>query len=156
MERKIIDFYLDQENDWTAALDCGHSQHVRHNPPIAYRNWVLTESGRQSKLGETLNCLRCERLEFPQGYVSYQKTPVFDEHSIPKGLQSEHSTKPGVWAKLRILEGRLNYHILSPINQKLSLDSAQEGIIVAEVLHYVEPEGKVRFYVEFFRKEAGI
>ena len=153
MQRKIMGFYLDEEKDWTAELDCGHSQHVRHNPPLVFRSWVLTESDRQSKLGEKLNCLRCERLEFPQDFVSYQKTPVFEEDSIPKGLQSEHSTKPGVWAKLHILEGRLKYSILSPINKKITLDSTQEGVIVAEVPHYVEPEGTVRFYVEFFRKK---
>jgi len=31
--RKIVDFHLDENLDWVAELECGHQQHVRHNPP---------------------------------------------------------------------------------------------------------------------------
>ena len=30
--RKIVDFHLDENLDWVAELECGHQQHVRHNP----------------------------------------------------------------------------------------------------------------------------
>ncbi len=43
MKRKIIGFDKDAENDWRAALDCGHLQHVRHKPPLVSREWVLTK-----------------------------------------------------------------------------------------------------------------
>ena len=32
--RKIVDFHLDENLDWVAELECGHEQHVRHNPPF--------------------------------------------------------------------------------------------------------------------------
>lgn len=92
-------------------------------------------------------------MEFPPGFVSYKKSPVFAEGSIPQGLQSQHSTKKGVWGKIQVLAGQLEYTLLPPINRKITLQSVPEGIIVAEVLHYVKPQGTVRFYVEFFRKE---
>ena len=153
MERKIVDFYRDEEEDWTAKLDCGHSQHVRHNPPLVSRSWVLNESGRQAKLGSSLVCLRCDRLEFPSDYVPYHRTPIFDETSIPAKLRSEHATKTGIWAKIHLLSGKLTYTILPPIQRETLLDPSQEGIIVAEVLHYVKPEGNVQFYVEFYRNK---
>ncbi len=28
MQQAIIDFHLDEENDWVADLACGHGQHV--------------------------------------------------------------------------------------------------------------------------------
>lgn len=59
-QRKIVGFHTDEENHWVAELDCGHNQHVRHNPPLSYRPWVLTELGRKEKLGEILNCLKCQ------------------------------------------------------------------------------------------------
>jgi hypothetical protein len=31
--RKIVGFHLDERKDWVAELECGHQQHVRHNPP---------------------------------------------------------------------------------------------------------------------------
>ena len=60
MEQMIIGYHLDEENDWVAQLQCGHSQHVRHNPPWMNREWVITEAGRQSKIGEKLECLKCD------------------------------------------------------------------------------------------------
>jgi hypothetical protein len=33
MQRKIIGFHQDEEQDWVADLECGHQQHVRHTPP---------------------------------------------------------------------------------------------------------------------------
>jgi hypothetical protein len=60
MEQKIIDFHQDELGDWVADLACGHTQHVRHNPPFTNRPWVLTEQGRQRFLGFNLNCKLCD------------------------------------------------------------------------------------------------
>ena len=60
MERKIIGFHQDEMGDWVADLECGHTQHVRHNPPWINRPWVLTAEGRAEKLGATLPCKRCD------------------------------------------------------------------------------------------------
>lgn len=60
MERKIIGFHKDEENHWVAELNCGHNQHVRHNPPLVSRPWVVNAQGRQEKLGAVLNCLKCD------------------------------------------------------------------------------------------------
>ncbi|MGE0159333.1 MAG: DUF3565 domain-containing protein [Gemmatimonadales bacterium] len=60
MERKIIGFRRDDLGDWIADLDCGHSQHVRHRPPWQIREWVLSEGGRESRLGAVLQCRSCD------------------------------------------------------------------------------------------------
>jgi hypothetical protein len=60
MERKIVGFHLDEERHWVAELDCGHYQHVRHNPPWSNRPWVTTEKGRGKVLGRTLKCKKCD------------------------------------------------------------------------------------------------
>jgi len=60
MKQAITGYHLDEEDDWVAELQCGHFQHVRHNPPWKNRKWVTTEAGRLSKLGETLNCVKCD------------------------------------------------------------------------------------------------
>jgi hypothetical protein len=62
MKRKITGFHTDAENQWVAELECGHGQHTRHDPPWIERPWVTTEEGRQSHLGEELNCVRCDEL----------------------------------------------------------------------------------------------
>ena len=60
LHQKIIDFHLDEENDWVADLACGHTQHVRHEPPMQSRPWVETEAGRQKFIGYELNCKMCD------------------------------------------------------------------------------------------------
>ena len=60
MKRRIIDFDQDDESHWRAILDCGHPQHVRHDPPLRSREWVLTEDGRFSRLGQELDCKKCD------------------------------------------------------------------------------------------------
>lgn len=60
MKRKLVGYNQDDENDWRAELDCGHFQHVRHKPPLVSREWVLTETGRNSRLGCELECKKCD------------------------------------------------------------------------------------------------
>lgn len=59
MDRKIVGYHQDEEGDWVAELECGHTQHVRHRPPWINRPWVVTPEGRASKLGQTLPCKLC-------------------------------------------------------------------------------------------------
>jgi hypothetical protein len=57
--RKIVAFHSDDTGHWVADLDCGHGQHVRHDPPWMNREWVTTERGREEHLGRELMCLKC-------------------------------------------------------------------------------------------------
>lgn len=63
MQQKIVGFYQDEEGHWVADLACGHSQHLRHKPPLISRPWVLTEAGRQQFLGHELVCKLCVQTE---------------------------------------------------------------------------------------------
>ena len=60
MKQAIIGFHLDDEQHYIAELACGHNQHVRHTPPWQNRVWVLTEDGRNEKLGVMLECKLCD------------------------------------------------------------------------------------------------
>ncbi len=60
MQQAIVGFHLDEEGHYVADLACGHTQHVRHDPPWQNRPWVLTEQGRKEKLGVMLECKKCE------------------------------------------------------------------------------------------------
>ena len=60
MRRKIVGYHQDESADWVAELDCGHPQHVQHQPPWIERPWVVTSEGRRSRLGLELDCKRCD------------------------------------------------------------------------------------------------
>ncbi len=61
MKQAITGFHKDEKNDWVAELECGHQQHVRHNPPWQIREWIITKSGRKNKIGYLLNCKQCDK-----------------------------------------------------------------------------------------------
>ena len=63
MKRKIIGYHKDDDDHWVAELECGHNQHVRHNPPLISRPWVLTAEGRAERIGVELDCRPCAEEE---------------------------------------------------------------------------------------------
>ena len=60
MQQSIVGYHKDDENHWVAELDCGHYQHVRHDPPLVFRPWVLSKAGREAMLGYKLRCKKCD------------------------------------------------------------------------------------------------
>ncbi len=60
MLQRVIGFHQDIHTDWVADLACGHTQHVRHDPPFQLRPWVITEEGRKDHLGIELACKKCD------------------------------------------------------------------------------------------------
>jgi len=150
MRRAITSFAVDEAGDPYAELDCGHRQHVRHRPPFTNRPWVLTEEGRRGKLGERLDCLRCDRFEWPDGLVWSRSTPAFDRDTVPAGLCRDHATARGTWARIVVEEGSLLYHV-DGIDEPSLLTPAEPGIIVPERRHRVQTPHPVRFRVEFWK-----
>ncbi|GAB4363538.1 MAG: hypothetical protein Kow0042_01470 [Calditrichia bacterium] len=62
MKRKIYGFHQDQLGDWVAELECGHTRHLRHNPPWTERPFLESESRRTKFIGTELDCKTCEEL----------------------------------------------------------------------------------------------
>lgn len=60
MKQAITGFNRDEDGHWRAELACGHQQHVRHDPPLISRPWVLTEAGRAGMVGQLLDCKKCD------------------------------------------------------------------------------------------------
>ena len=63
MNQPIIGFDQDELGDWRAVLACGHRMHVRHNPPLIDRPWVLSPEGRARFVGTLENCKACDEGE---------------------------------------------------------------------------------------------
>jgi hypothetical protein len=61
MKQGIVGYHIDDVGHWVAELACGHFQHVRHDPPMVQRPWVLTKEGRDEMLGYELECKKCNK-----------------------------------------------------------------------------------------------
>lgn len=91
-------------------------------------------------------------MPLPDGYVAYSQSPVFTEKTVPAALLKGHATKPGVWALIHVLEGKLLYRVLDRPAETILVPDQPPGVIESEVLHEVAPLGPVRFFVEFYRE----
>ncbi len=67
------------------------------------------------------------------------------------GLLKAHQIKEGVWGKIVILQGRLQYTINEPEREVVILDKNNFGLVEPKIFHEIKPLGKVRFYVEFYQ-----
>lgn len=155
MERPITGFRRDAESHWVAELSCGHLQHLRHDPPFLERAWVTRVEGRAERLGTPLDCVRCDRAEIPDGYEVQGQSAVFTEATVPDALLTTHTTKSGVWGRIRVNRGELVYHIDPPFEARHLLTPDAPGVVVPEVEHRVECNGPVEFFVEFWRGRGG-
>ena len=89
--------------------------------------------------------------DIPEACAPYKKTAIFSETTVPSGLLKAHKTKSGTWGKIVVIDGVLLYRILEPTIEEFLLDSSTYGVVEPEILHEVEPQGTVRFYVEFHK-----
>ncbi|MCU7959108.1 MAG: DUF3565 domain-containing protein, partial [gamma proteobacterium symbiont of Bathyaustriella thionipta] len=109
MQRAIVDFSTDEKDEPIAWLNCGHPQHVRHEPPFVNRPWVLQPETRQQMLGQSLNCVRCDAAEWPQTVVRFDRSIDHSEVNMPDEWQQGDATAVGVWGRIHVTEGRLHY-----------------------------------------------
>jgi tellurite resistance-related uncharacterized protein len=62
-----------------------------------------------------------------------------------------HQTKEGVWGKIVILAGQLEYTINEPEIEVWLLDQDNFGVVEPDIRHQVKAVGEVRFCVEFYK-----
>lgn len=150
MQTTIQAFHKDSASDWVAQLSCGHTQHMRHDPPWQNRAWVNDAEQRALRVGAAIDCPLCDMPELPPRAQPYKRTATFTEQSVPKSLLSDHRTKPGTWARIIVTAGELGYSFGEP-RREFVLNERRVGIVQPEVNHQVTLRGPVAFHVEFMR-----
>lgn len=147
----IVGFEQDDDQQWVAQLACGHTRHVRHDPPFRVAEWVTTEAGRAEKLGAPMPCQFCRMPKLPDGAQVYKTTATFDEATVPRGLLSQHTLKAGTWARLTVHEGRVAYTFEDEADFTLVLRPGTPGTIAPERPHHIAIQPGARFHIDFLR-----
>ena len=150
MQRTITGYHQDEDGDWVGKLSCGHNQHLRHQPPFVVRPWVLHPVGRADHHGGEIDCPLCDRAELPEGLTPLGASPIWDEVSTPRGLRKSHRVALGRWGVIRVQEGSLRFSAQTtpPMQRVLTAGASQS--VPPEVVHDVEPLGRVRFGIDWF------
>jgi len=81
MIRRITGFHRDEEGHWVAELECGHTQHVRHDPPWQVRPWVVDEATRRERLGTPLSCPECDGPSPARPDPNANALPILDPYT---------------------------------------------------------------------------
>lgn len=81
--------------------------------------------------------------------VPYRSTPVFTQETLPRALQREHRTRPGVWGVIRVLEGSLRY-CREDGSAPVLLTPERPGLVLPDDPHHVTLLGPVAMQVEFY------
>lgn len=153
MQTTITGFHQDDASDWVAELACGHTQHVRHRPPWQIRAWVVEPAERAARVGQSIECSLCDMPVLPEGVKEYKRTATFTQDSVPAGLLADHRTKAGVWARIVVEAGEVEYSFGEP-RRSFVLSTERVGIVIPEVPHQLSLRGRVSFHVEFLRADG--
>lgn len=90
--------------------------------------------------------------DVPADVAKYAETPEFNEQTVPAKLTAVHDTKAGVWGKLQVKQGALDYVVIGPPETRQRVEAGGHAIIEPQVQHRVEMLGPVLFQVEFYKK----
>ena len=155
MLRGIENFRLDEHGDWVAELACGHNQHVRHQPPFQFREWVMHAQGRRMHIGTLLTCPLCDRTELPDALRFERSSRTWTEETLPAGLKRAHCLAPGTWGLIRVTSGQLRFSVKTNPELDITVTSGMTQPIPPEVEHEVCALGPVDFSIVFFSITQG-
>jgi tellurite resistance-related uncharacterized protein len=148
----ITGYHRDEAGDWVAELECGHNQHVRHQPPWQWREWILDPGNRRSRLGTPLSCRLCDQAELPEAILTVRRME-WDESTLPAGLRRAHRLGTGTWGRILVRSGRLHFRAATAPQINLELEAGASQAIPPGVEHEVEPSGSVRLTLELLAVE---
>jgi tellurite methyltransferase len=117
------------------------------------REWVVTDEGRQGRIGAQLPCRLCRMPRIPPEASEYKRTGIFNVLTTPAGLRKSHTTKAGVWGEIVVLEGRVLYVIENEEDASFILQPGVPGGIAPQAPHHVDPYDDARFFVRFLRSK---
>ena len=90
------------------------------------------------------------RPHLPDGLRLARTTPEFDETSVPAGLLKAHQIAEGVWGRIVVRSGSLDF-MFEDESGEHHLESGDHLAIPPQRPHHVILSGPATFVVEFYR-----
>lgn len=153
MKCSITKFHLNRFQEWVADLECGHVVTMRHNPPYQDCPWIGSAKGRQAHIGDIQECVNCDMPVLPEGLKLVEKSSLYQRDTIPGYLESGYTTDAGVWARIIVKAGLLQFIVHSQPAKGFILDEHLSGVLSPGVSHDIKPAmGDVEFHIEYYQE----
>lgn len=94
--------------------------------------------------------------QLPADVIAYSRTPEFTAKTLPEALKAAHTTKPGVWGLIHVLDGQLFYCLETPHEGQRLINPGETAPIPPGIPHRVAFVESGRFFVEFFKKPSKV
>lgn len=146
----------EQPGVWLARGRCGHTWHLRHQPPLHSRPELLDAQKRAALIGSTFECRNCAMPELPEGAVELRRSATWTEHEIPKALLSRHDLRADRWARIVVEVGRLAY-VIEDVEPPhcFHLKPGFDGIVEPLRPHHIRAQGALRMHIVFYAGPEG-
>lgn len=92
-------------------------------------------------------------LLLPPDVEHVRTTPAFTCDTVPAGLLKAHRVAPGVWGRLRVLEGTVTF-VLEASGERRTMTAGETQVIEPDVAHHVELGQGSSFVVEFHKSRT--
>lgn len=89
--------------------------------------------------------------QLPTDVEQYAQSPVFDNRTIPKAFKAAHSTKPGVWGRLKVLTGSLDFILIGPPEVITTVSAGDQHIFAPQAVHLVSLKPDTSFQIDFLK-----
>ena len=89
--------------------------------------------------------------QLPPGAARTGASPEFVRDNVPDALLADHRTAAGVYGRVVVLEGELQFVFAQDGAQPILMKAGDELIVMPEEAHRVVPGESMRFFIEFHR-----
>ena len=151
----MVGFRRDEDGAWVAMLSCLHAQHIRHQPPFWEAAWIDDEEERARRVGQLLDCPRCDRAEMPDGLAPVRTSATWDATTVPDALRRHHRVAAERWGLLEVEAGEVRFQADTRPPLDVMVQPGRPQPIPPELDHQVEPAEGARFHVTFLARPDG-
>ncbi len=92
------------------------------------------------------------KMRIPEYAEKYAESPKFTTETVPKQLTKSHDTKQGIWGKLIVLQGALDYKITGSPETSMRIEAKSHAVIEPQISHRVRLDSGTCFFIEFYRE----
>ena len=94
--------------------------------------------------------------QIPTGFELARTTTTFDNDTVPAGLLSAHRVADGVWGRLVVHTGSVNFMFEDQPESPIPVAASEHMIIPPARPHHLELDEPATFAIEFYRPRSSL